>query len=105
MIIRNRSIEDFLTVLAKHEIFNKTIHYDRTKVEKSEATDEIIFQVSAVIVYPNTDQALVQAAEVCGLDRHSEGEAEGSNRQAELVGVLKAFRSDVVLLPGMIDLG
>jgi len=109
MIIDTRTVEDFLQILSTYKIVNKVIHVDRTQRVITEEdhvvlVSEIILQASAVIEYDDGGQALVRVGETCGIDRLSEKETDGTMRRDTLCEVLQTYRTDVQILPGMIDL-
>lgn len=109
MIIDTRTVEDFLQILSTYKIVNKVIHVDRTQriiLEEDHVVlvSEIILQASAVIEYDDGGQALVRVGETCGIDRLSEKETDGTMRRDTLCEVLQTYRTDVQILPGMIDL-
>ena len=106
------SVADFLENLQAHPVYTNTVYLDRRRnplngTPRDATSFELVLQVCAVLEFADGGQALLQGAEVCGIDRLTrDASDEGSRRMAELIEIINAActNSGLTVRPGMLDL-
>lgn len=106
------SVADFLENLQAHQVYTNTIYLDRRRnplngTPRDATSFEVVLQVCAILEFADGGQALLQGAEVCGIDRHSrDASDDGSQRMAVLIEQINSActKSGLTVRPGMLDM-
>lgn len=108
------TIEDFLTNLkgGDFRVHRGVVHYNRTSrpmgncSPKDATSFEVFYQVSAILQFEDGSDSLLEAGELCGIDRTTgDGGPEGTDRQKTLHATVLEFClfKDLRPMPGVID--
>lgn len=116
MKISCRTIEEFLTNMPEEAagLYRGVVYYNRERrpirgenYSGGEDTSfEVGYQVSAVLNYVDGNQALLEAGEMCGIDRET---ADGDSGGTDRMNVLHCMVTDyckarsMKTMPGIID--
>lgn len=112
MRIATTRIEDFIENLKTGTVYGGRVYYERSEMAlgdkpRRDATSlAVVYQASAVVVFPDGAEALVVCGIDCGIDRTTgDGGLDGSRKWDEVHCELKQFCSEVhvSLLPGVLD--
>jgi len=113
MRITCSTLDGFLENLRTSAVYQGLVFVEREArplngTTKRDATSfEIGLRVATVIEYEDGGQALLEAVEVCGVDRLTrDGDQEGTRLQTELIKQLNQVCNDkgLQVRPGMLDL-
>lgn len=112
MRIKCQDVADFITNLGSAKsIHRQTIYFNRSRRgigdNPNPTSFEVYYQLSAVLVFGDEEDVLLEAGEVCGVDRMTaDGETLGADRQIALHDKMVASCKflDLKLLPGILDL-
>lgn len=112
MRIQCASLDDFLENLKDVAVHRNVVYVNRTKrfmgnTKTSSNSYEVFFAASAVLVFGDSTEALLEYGETCGVDRGpKDGGPEGTIKQTELYAALSAFCDDrkLMIKPGIIDM-
>lgn len=111
MIIGCRTLDDFVTNLDHHKIYNKTVYVDVTREAIDDNVPAVVFDVvfnAGAVVEFEDGQALLLYGERCGIDRMAQPlTEEGSEAALEKRTHLQSYceQRGWTLLPGAIDQG
>ncbi len=107
MKITCSSVDGFLENLnVAVSVHRNTVHYDRTDREISDVSDELFYQVSAIIEFADGTQALLEVGVNCGKDTMTrDGETEGTTNRGEMHNAVEKYCEvhDLKMLPGILD--
>jgi len=106
------SIDDFLTNLKAHRVYNRMVYFERHVLPlngtngQNATSFELSLQLSAVITHREKGQSLLDCREYLGVDRYTlDGGREGSEAFEEAMKTVMKFCTEqkLTLLPGVLD--
>jgi hypothetical protein len=103
---------DFLKNLEGQQVYQHTVYVERVvsylngSGMRDASSFEVCLRISAILQYKDGGQALLEAAETCGVDRLTENTLEGSTQFDELLRQLHQACTEAGLQvrPGTLDL-
>jgi len=107
MRITCETIGDFLQNIGDGDPHRKTIHFNRSRKDMNSdgSSQEVYLQMSAVLRYEDTTEALVECGFNCGIDRGEDDVKAGTKLQTELTQMMEEYceANGLRLRPGVLD--
>ena len=112
MRIHCTTVQDFWENIAEESVYRRSVHVHSEyamlngTAEENCSSFDVAVVVTAVIDLPDGGQAIVDARERCGIDRHTQdGGLDGSRKCDELITGLRDLceAKRLVIRPGVLD--